>query len=368
MATNLATKAREAGQLDLFMLASMSPHQRLTVIEKAAPLPPNDFGSIKGQEVAKRALEIALVGGHPILLAGPTGCGKTLLVHAARSIAAAENWDFGATEWTLPDDAAPAGDFALHVECSALSVADMTMPPPCESSAEVAQRVRAARAVIDAAGAGSWALDAPARKLLEDPAKVMRLSDQQQWTACDVAESIAALAGHTGTIARIHIAEALSYIRQLEPPQPAPEPEPAPEPDEDAPPHVRAWSEGLEIVEVDPKRLEFDGGDISRSYSCQSLGENGAIKSPFRFRGAEWVYCGGLWHNGRGQLQCYRIVPLEAFDGPSTTYREQDWAKAREHALGGYHGMRAKHGSREIVLQGPPVIFTNGQPAQEALL
>ena len=118
----------------------------------------------------------------------------------------------------------------LHVDVPALSAADLTLPPPAESSAQVAARVAAARAIQTARYAGHAArtnaeadgklLEAAAtpdeagRKLLSQAAESLRLSARGYTRVLRVARTLADL-GACETIARIHIAEALSYRRQM---------------------------------------------------------------------------------------------------------------------------------------------------------
>ena len=116
----------------------------------------------------------------------------------------------------------------IHVDVASVSAADLALPPPAESSADVAARVAGARdiqrerfthesvrtnAEVDGQLLDRVAKpDAPGAKLLADAADAMRLTARGYHRVLRVARTIADLGG-SPDVRRIHIAEALSFRR-----------------------------------------------------------------------------------------------------------------------------------------------------------
>jgi magnesium chelatase family protein len=92
-----ATLIKGAGILPFASLAQLAAYLRGEIPAPPCPtadpaelIPPiisgTDLSYVKGQEHAKRALEVAAAGGHNLVMMGPPGSGKTLLARALPSI------------------------------------------------------------------------------------------------------------------------------------------------------------------------------------------------------------------------------------------------------------------------------------------
>jgi len=75
-------KNREGKKPDGTERIALMPHIRIERSRKSTSAFDVDLADIKGQETAKRGLEIAAAGGHNIAMFGPPGTGKTMLAKA----------------------------------------------------------------------------------------------------------------------------------------------------------------------------------------------------------------------------------------------------------------------------------------------
>ncbi len=84
-ATSLTEVVEHFNEADDCIKAEIKPQEQ-TKLKYTPSNDFTDFGDVRGQETAKRGLEIAASGRHNVVLYGPPGTGKTMLARALRGI------------------------------------------------------------------------------------------------------------------------------------------------------------------------------------------------------------------------------------------------------------------------------------------
>ena len=179
---------------------------------------------IYGHATAKRALEIALTGGHDILLWGPRGAGKTTLIEAFGTGVEMDSCGCGSyASVTRECTCSPANlrrwlhrlirvapRFDIVIEVPMVPVKEMLIGAYGEpTAAEVFERIRVNSDRCRMLR-GAMSLDDPGERTLEMCVRRMSLTAGQHDAILRVARTIANMAA-SPQIKAVHVAEACQY-------------------------------------------------------------------------------------------------------------------------------------------------------------
>ena len=191
----------------------------------------HEFQKIVGQEVAKRALEISIIGQHSILLVGPSGMGKTALKLCADEMVTQlyeEPMLFIYESWPCP--CSHYGDSLKECVCTAdeirifeakFPVTEMVVPVPrvgydklklsCEgeTNSQIFERIEKALK-FEEKNTLSLKIPDDAQKLYKRAVDSLGFSAREYFTNIQLARTIATL-DFSEDIKTQHVAEAIQY-------------------------------------------------------------------------------------------------------------------------------------------------------------
>ena len=188
-------------------------------LELSTRISPDLAGEIKGQEMPKRALAVAVAGNHSILFVGPPGCGKSMLRALGRRLGLIESYE------AHPCPCGYYSDPRAACTCTPEQIGEYRKGWPtaqmfCEVCPVPSRDILAAWKGTTEADMRRWLasagqrpqdkLDRYAEPLLKAAISELGLAAEHVATIRSVAVTIAAMAG-ASIVESSHMVEAINY-------------------------------------------------------------------------------------------------------------------------------------------------------------
>ncbi len=200
-------------------LAALSKSVKLETRRRTEVAVKDAAGNIKGNEMAKRAVIVAVAGGHSLHLIGPPGQGKTMLRALALELGLAdtfESWPCPCGHHSDPRSACPCTVKQIERYRKKWPIADIEIEVPVVPQREMesnlvgttVEDIQKQLKAMDSAD--SLELDEYCRNLLKAAVSEMGMSNEQRQTAIAIARTIACL-DRSERIEPSHLSEAINY-------------------------------------------------------------------------------------------------------------------------------------------------------------